>query len=63
MSSLDKADVALVDKVGEGKTLVLILLGNRNYKSEIGSNELVFSALSLRAALLDFLGKLNLFVN
>ena len=43
---LDEADVAFVYQVGEGKPLMLILLGYRHNKSQVGFYQLVLGSLS-----------------
>jgi DNA gyrase subunit B len=50
---LDEAYITLVDEVGETKSLVLILLGDGNHKSQIGFSQAVESSL---VASLDTLG-------
>ena len=63
LSGLYQSDVALINKVGKGKSLVLVLLSYRNDEAEVSGYEFVFGAFSFRTALLDFLCQLYLFVD
>ena len=63
LCGFDEADVTLVDQVGKRQSLMLILLGNGYYKSQVGSYQLVLSALAFRTALANLLSKLNFLVN
>ena len=56
--SLDESHVALVDEVGEAHTLILILLGHRNNKAQIGFRE---TFQSLTVALPDALRQFHFF--
>ena len=60
LGSLNQTYVAFVNKVGEGQPLVLVLLGYRDHKPQVGSHKLVLGALPFGTALLDFLGELYL---
>ena len=53
LSSLYQSDVSLVDQVGQRQTLMLILLGDRHDKAEVGSHQTLLSLLALRTALTD----------
>ena len=55
---LDQAEVALVDQVGQGKALVLVLLGHRHDETQIGPREFLEGLL---VTLADALGKFNFF--
>ena len=56
----NKPQIAFIDKIGKAKTLVLILLGNRHNKPEIGPGELFQSFL---VTLFDPLRQFNLFLH
>ena len=55
LGCLDKTNVALVNKVSKGETLMLILLGNGYYKSEVCGDQLIFSPLALGTTLANLL--------
>ena len=52
LGGFDEAEVALVDKVGEGEALILILLGHGHDKAQVGAHEAVERALVAFAYLL-----------
>ena len=58
LRSLDQTEIALVDQVGKAKSLILILLGYRNHKTEVGLGEFFQRSL---VALFDLSGQLHLF--
>ena len=60
LGSLDEAHVAFVDEVGQGKSLVLILLCYTDHKTQVGTHEFVQR---LTVALADALRKLYFFVH
>ena len=57
---LDEADVALVDQVRQTQALVLVLLGYRHNKAQVGIDKLVKGLL---VTLVDALGKLHLLID
>ena len=63
LSSLYQSDVTFVDQVGQRQTLMLILLGDRNDKAEVGSHQTLLCSLALRTALTDGLCQLDLLIN
>ena len=60
LGSPDESQVSLVDEVGEGKPLVLVLFGNRDNKAKIGLGQAVKS---LSVTLADALCQLYFFIN
>ena len=63
LSSLYQSDVTFVDQVGQRQTLMLILLGYRHDKAEVGSHQTLLCSLALRTALTDGLCQLDLLIN
>ena len=63
LSSLYQSDVTFVNQVGQRQSLMLILLGNRHDKAEVGSHQTLLCSLALRTALTDGLCQLDLLIN
>ena len=63
LGSLDQADVTFVDEVGKCESLMLILLGYRYDKSQVGGDELILGSFAIGTALLYFLCQFNFFIN
>ena len=63
LSSLDKTKVALIDEVRQTESLILILLGYRNDKAEVGSGEFLKSMTTLLATFAYLRSKFNFFFN
>ena len=60
LSSLNQAQVTLVDQVGQAQTLVLILLGYRDHKTQIGTGQFLQRH---TVTLTDALGQFHLFLD
>ncbi len=60
LGSLDKPEVALVDKVGQAEPLILVLLGDGNHEAQIGLRELFERFL---VPFLDSLGEFHLLLD
>ena len=63
LSSLYQSDVTFVDQVGQCQTLMLVLLGYRDDKAEVGGYQTFLCSLAIRAALTDGLCQFNLLIN
>ena len=55
LGSLDQADVALVDEVGQRQALVLVLLGHGDHKAQVGGYEPLLCPFALASSFLDLL--------
>ena len=60
---LYQSDVTLVDQVSQRQTLMLVLLGNGNDKSEVGSHQALLGSLALRTTLADSLCQFDLLID
>ena len=60
VGSFEQTDVALVHQIGQSHALSLVLLGYRDDKAQIGTDEFFSCLVSLCSALADGLGQLLL---
>jgi hypothetical protein len=59
VGSCDEANVTLVDEIGKGKALMLVLFGNRYHEAEIGADQLLPGLIGFTASGANGLGQFD----